>query len=1285
MLIWVRSRSGVRSQWSLPFSSRGSRGGEGELDPCCVSQKRSRTLQLPDHYFAVATSPTHHHNMTTSKRNQTRSAPYVFERWVGTLCCVFCLSGCFSNTDKIAADREVLKNRCLAILENGVATETLFLEAAGGFRTLAKELPSERLGVQNLCVTLLLRLQKIDQAESAEQFAALKREFESSIRAFKALVPNEPDADVLMSRFHQIENDRDLAIQSMKIACRAPRATADTYFQLYQLLQMDAKPEHVPEMLAAIKSAVKLAPSNLVLAVALLDTLAKSKDAGVKQEAERCSELFKPLVARTVSRIPTLLEAATIAVDKGDWKGAESQAARLRNVLLAEIAFKNDLHQLDPHELEYVQLNFSEQFQKQKTVPKRSGSSTWRLETRDVLPFASTEVTAIAADDMDLDGYSDLICASGKQLDVWKTNGLSSSKNLISSVLEISCTGIALADFDHDYQVRKDALPPSALPTTAAPDAKQSDPLLAKFLDTDLDVVVYGPEGIRLYRNDLEATTGARSLTGMPQSEEFVALRGVRTVAVIDFDHDSDLDLVVSSASGISLWSNRGDWTFADFTPYSDLPAETKKVDSILAMDLDRNVLNDFMLGSEELDKPVFLSNNLHGRYHPSSLDWKSNLKGACRAIDAIDANGDACWDLVLCGKQGTKIVTMKSVGRHGWVPDQVTTLSTTAMLGVVVCDLDFDGFSDCMAWGDKGIELFRGGQDGRLLLEQQSVRFAESTLQAVTMDFDRDGDDDVVCLTQSGVVKHLENQGGNANQHLELVIRADEDGKQDARQRCNMHGVGGLIEIKSAGRYQSRIVRGPTTKFGLGKESQVDIMRVLWTNGIPNNVLKVSNRSTVFDQQNLGGSCPYLYAWNGERFEFCTDCLWAAPIGLQFAQGVSAPTREWEYLKLDGNQVKPRDGRYVLQITEELWEAAYFDAVQLMAVDHPADVEIYTNEKVGPPDLAQFRVHTVRNRLKPKSVSDQRGNDLSELVGKRDLRFTRCWNEGFNQGLVEDHWLEIDLNGEPKSGDEVMLFLTGWVFPTCTSLNLAMTENPLRPRLSPPSVWVPDEAGKWVEAIPYAGFPGGKTKTIAIDLSGKFKSNDHRVRIVTNMELSWDEVFWTNGDEKAETPDYRLTRLELLKADLHYRGFSKLIPRPANAPKQFVYDRLTTESIWPPMSGRFTRFGNVKELIEQADDMQVVLGAGDEMTVEFSVGNAELPAGWKRDFIIYNIGWDKDADLNTVHGQSVEPLPFRAMSKYPYEPDQSFPSEPKHIDFLKRYQTRLQSPGSFWDQVREN
>jgi FG-GAP-like repeat len=1203
-----------------------------------------------------------------------------------SLAVVASLAGCFSAADETQIERDALKNRSVALLEGGSKgkedDKKILSDAAAGFGRIAKELPKERLGFQNLCVSLLLLMQKLDLADNPSVLASTRKQFEQAIHSLKQLCPDDPVAPVLMSRFYRSQNERELSIESLRDACRTSKATADTYFNLYELLEMDSdrKPEHLSEMKDALNSAVKLAPSNLALGVTFLNTLAKTKDSGFKAEAERFREMLKPLISRTNGSLMEILSDGVTAAEKGEWSKAERKAMGLRNTLLAELAYTSDLRQLHPHELEFVELDFSEQMRKQRPAQKRVAESNWRLENKETLDFTGKDINAIAAEDMDLDGHKDLVCAVGKQVDVWGTNGVKSAKKLFGGTVDIACKGLVLVDLDHDYQVMKDSeLPPPI------PNAPTSDPKVVRFLDTDVDVVVYGDDGIRLYRNDIDKATGARSLTAMPQPDSLDALRGVRTVASIDFDHDSDLDLVVSSDSGISLWSNRGNWTFADFTVFSDLPSSLKNVDSILAMDLDRNVLNDFMFGSDDLEQPIFLTNNLHGRYHPSSLAWKTDWKGACRAIEAIDVNADACWDLVACGKQGTKLGIMKSVGRHSWIPDQVTTLSQTPMLGVVSSDLDLDGFADCVAWGASGLELYRGGTDGTLALDKSAIQFGQSTSQVVVLDLDRDGDDDLVCLSPSGETRCVENVGGNSNQHLEVVIRADEGGQQTPRERCNMHGIGSLIELKSGGRYQAQIVRGTMSRFGLGTAKGADVMRILWTNGIPNSVLDVSNRTTVFDQQNLGGSCPYLYAWNGERFEFCTDCLWAAPIGLQFAQGVSAPTREWEYLKIEGDQVKARDGRYVLQITEELWEAAYFDAVQLMAVDHPAEVEIHTNEKVGPPDLAKFRVHTVKNRLQPRSVIDQDGKDISEIVSKRDRRYTRCWTKGINQGLVETHWMEIDLNGGDSDAEEVMLFLTGWVFPTSTSLNLAMTENPLRPTLSPPSIQVPDENGNWVEVIPYAGFPGGKTKTIAIDLSGKFKSSDHRVRVVTNMELSWDEVFWTAGTGKPEPELFRLTKLELISAELHYRGFSELVPKPNNAPKWFDYGKVTKESIWPPMTGNFTRFGDVKELVAEADDMQVVLGAGDEMTIEFSAETAELPPGWKRDFIIYNIGWDKDADLNTVHGQSAEPLPFRAMSKYPYEPDQTFPSGPKHVDYLKQYQTRNQLRGMFWNQIREN
>ena len=61
-----------------------------------------------------------------------------------------------------------------------------------------------------------------------------------------------------------------------------------------------------------------------------------------------------------------------------------------------------------------------------------------------------------------------------------------------------------------------------------------------------------------------------------------------------------------------------------------------------------------------------------------------------------------------------------------------------------------------------------------------------------------------------------------------------------------------------------------------------------------------------------------------------------------------------------------------------------------------------------------------------------------------------------------------------------------------------------------------------------------------------------------------------------------------------------------------------------------------------------VVIGAGDEIIVRFEMPADEPPSGWKRDFIIHSVGWDKDADLNTLAGQSIGPLPYRGMQQYP-------------------------------------
>ena len=394
---------------------------------------------------------------------------------------------------------------------------------------------------------------------------------------------------------------------------------------------------------------------------------------------------------------------------------------------------------------------------------------------------------------------------------------------------------------------------------------------------------------------------------------------------------------------------------------------------------------------------------------------------------------------------------------------------------------------------------------------------------------------------------------------------------------------------------------------------------------------------------QILKGSCPYLYAWNGKSFEFVTDLLWASPIGLQLAENVLAPARDWEYLKISAEQLVANGDEYELRITEELWEAAYFDRVQLIAVDHRDEVDIYTNEKVGPAEIAQFHVHSVRNPRTPVSAHDQTGRDVSAIIARRDDRYLKAFKGRVVQGLVDPHYLELDL-GKLESPELVTLFLTGWVFPTDTSLNIAISQNPNLEPPQPPSLWVPDESGQWQKVKPYMGFPGGKTKTIAIDLSEAFLTDDYRVRIATSMELYWDHVFFTVDEAPSEI---ELNELELVGAELAFRGYSHSTEHAGHGPESYDYEHTNPTKQWPVMQGAFTAYGDVSTLLQKTDNRLVVMGVGDDLSVRFRVPDADPAPGWKRDFILHNIGWDKDGDLNTVYGDTVEPLPYRGMQDY--------------------------------------
>jgi hypothetical protein len=121
-----------------------------------------------------------------------------------------------------------------------------------------------------------------------------------------------------------------------------------------------------------------------------------------------------------------------------------------------------------------------------------------------------------------------------------------------------------------------------------------------------------------------------------------------------------------------------------------------------------------------------------------------------------------------------------------------------------------------------------------------------------------------------------------------------------------------------------------------------------------------------------------------------------------------------------------------------------------------------------------------------------------------------------------------------------------------------------------------------------------------------------------------------------------------------------------------YDYTNVDTAAPWRLMAGDYTRFGENVELVKEADDCYVIMGHGEELTLRFPADAfGPLPEGRRRTFILKTDSFCKDMDLHTAHGDTVCPLPFHAMSGYPYRSDEHYPDNRKTREYRRQYNTR--------------
>jgi tetratricopeptide (TPR) repeat protein len=478
-------------------------------------------------------------------------------------------------------------------------------------------------------------------------------------------------------------------------------------------------------------------------------------------------------------------------------------------------------------------------------------------------------------------------------------------------------------------------------------------------------------------------------------------------------------------------------------------------------------------------------------------------------------------------------------------------------------------------------------------------------------------------------------------------------------------------VEIKAGSLYLKRMYEGFPLSFDLGANTVVDAVRITWPNGlIQNETNQAANKSYRYEEaQRLSGSCPMIWTWNGREFEFVTDVLGVAPLGASDGEGTYFPVDHDEYVQIPAAALKPRDGQYEIRITEELSEVSYLDQVQLIAVDHRANAEIFTNEKFKSPPYPEFRLYSAARRVYPSSalltgVRDSATDVLPALLA-RDHRYPSDFPRT-QLGTAPLHTLELSFPGTP--GDAVLL-LNGWVdWPDGSTFRAASQERP--GGLTLPYLQMQDTAGRWVTVNADMGMPAGKPKTIAVPLH--WLSGSRKLRITTDLCVYWDEIFLS---ESTAPPEARLHTLSALAGDLHFRGFSASRIDPARQqPDTFFYSPVMPTSFWNPTPGFYTRYGDVRPLLHTVDDRFVIMGSGDEVTLRFDVPPPP-PPGWSRDFLLKVDGWAKDRDPNTAWSTTVGPLPFHAMSRYPYPSDEHHPDAAYQTEYNTRPALRLTRP----------
>jgi Tfp pilus assembly protein PilF len=801
--------------------------------------------------------------------------------------------------------------------------------------------------------------------------------------------------------------------------------------------------------------------------------------------------------------------------------------------------------------------------------------------------------------------------------------------------------------------------------------------------DGKTDVAVCLNDGLRLLRN-----TGEGKFEDVTESVGIRREKGCAGVTFVDYDHDGDLDLYITMAADSGspgagahnvLWRNNGNSTFTDISSDTGLGVAATGA-GVVTTDFNNDRAIDFVLAGGAAGVSVLL-NPREGKFTPlAELDFtKKNLPPAVGVV-AFDFDKDGWMDLAFTHAGAPGISLWRNVEGKRLERVALPELGWQKGWGIAALDYDNDGWLDLVAGGEtaNGGELrllrnlgSKGWSDVTKNVRLDAVKLAQPRAIAVA-DIDANGDADLVVTQLGGPPIVLRNEGGNQRSWMSIDLKALNDNKS---------GIGTKVELYAGLLYQKWEVTGASGYLGqnaapilagLGSESNVEVVRLLWPTGVPQDEINLAAKKvqTIAELDRRGSSCPILFSWNGHEYEFIADMIGPGVVGHWIAPGERDVPDPDEYLKVPARSVKPRNGMLSFRFLEPMEETVYLDQVKLLAIDHPADYEVFPNERfVSAPPFPEFRVIASKDAHSPAGAWDDRGHDVLPLISQTDRKYVTDFQDLPFAGFAKLHWLELDL-GAWDAQKPLRLILDGYTdYFTATSMYAA---DQAGIKVIAPYVEALDPNGKWVRAIEDMGFPAGLERTMIADLSGKLPAGTTRIRILTNLKIYWDAI---RIDQTPDTDAIHVARVPLAKAGLDFLGYPREIRLQPASDTTYSYARRSRSGPYARAAGNYTRYGDVYNLLRGSDDRFVVFGSGEGLKLDFDPKNLPaLPTGWVRDYFFYADGFEKDLDFYAAHAFTVEPLPRHSLSPYPYPEGKDYPGDTEHLRYQIEYNTRTRS-----------